>query len=75
MPDTAVTLTAMNATTRRVGMVELTDMDALALTQLVKHLSWAELRACSTSDAEVYEMREGVAKLKQLLAEVGYDPR
>jgi hypothetical protein len=75
MPDTAVTLTALNATSKAPGLVELTDMDAMALAQLLKRLSWAELRACAVNDAEAYEIRDGVAKLQRLFAEVGYAPR
>jgi hypothetical protein len=75
MPDTALTLTAMNAATKKVGMAELTGMDAMALAQLVKRLSWAEMRACAVSDAEAYEIRDSVGKLQRMLAEAGYAPR
>jgi hypothetical protein len=75
MSDTAVILTALNNRTKAAGLSELTDMDAMALAQLVKRLSWAELRACAVNDAEAYEIRDGVAKLQRLLAEAGYAPR
>lgn len=75
MPETVVTLTAMNNATRDAGLAELNETDAIGLAQLVKRLSWAEIRACSVSDAEAYEIRDGVAKLQRLLAEAGYAPR
>lgn len=75
MSGTAVTLTAMNHASSQAGLAELTDMDAMALAQLVKRLSWAEIRACAVNDAEAYEIRDSVAKLQRLLAEAGYAPR
>jgi len=75
MLTTALTLTALNHSSSAAGMAELTDMDAMALAQLLKRLSWAEMRACAVNDAEAYEIRDGVGKLQRMLAEAGYAPR
>lgn len=75
MSNTALVLTSLNSTTKAAGLAELDATQALALAQLVKRLSWAELRACAISDAEAYDIRDAVAKLQRMLAEAGYSPR
>ncbi|WEE80223.1 hypothetical protein LZ683_13140 [Comamonas testosteroni] len=55
--------------------INLTHTDATALAQLVKRLSWSELRAYAVSDDEAYEIKYAVHKLQNALAEVGYAPR
>ncbi len=57
------------------GLADLTHAEAWGLAQLFKRLSWAEIRACSVSDAEAYEIRDAVAKGQRLLAEAGINPR
>lgn len=76
MPNTALVLTAKNTKhADLIGLAELDGTQAMALAQLVKRLSWAELRACAISDAEAYDIRDGVAKLQHMLADAGYAPR
>ena len=55
--------------------INLTHTDATALAQLVKRLSWSELRACAVSDDEAYEIKYAVHKLQNALAEAGFAPR
>ncbi|WP_445224734.1 DUF7706 family protein [Erwinia sorbitola] len=47
----------------------------MALAQLVKRLSWSELRACAVSDDEAYEIKYAVHKLQNALTEAGFAPR
>ncbi|MGD8206420.1 DUF7706 family protein [Pantoea sp. FN0305] len=47
----------------------------MALAQLVKHLSWSELRAGAVSDDETYEIKDAVHKLHNALAEAEFAPR
>ncbi|SUB84228.1 Uncharacterised protein [Pragia fontium] len=55
--------------------LQLTHSQAWALAQLVKRLSWSELRACAVSDDEAYEIKDAVHQLQNALAEAGFAPR
>jgi len=57
--------------------VELTDAQALALAQLVKRLTWSDLRGCAIDDQEAYTMRDAVDRVRSALADCspGYSPR
>lgn len=57
--------------------VELTDAQALALAQLVKRLTWSDLRGCAIDDQEAYTMRDAIDRVRSALAdcEPGYAPR
>lgn len=55
--------------------VYLDDDEALALAQLVKRLSWNEMRQNAVSEDETYLMRSALAKLMTGLSEAGYSPR
>lgn len=57
------------------GLAELNEAETWALAQLLKRLSWAELRACAVDDAEAYDARDAVAKLQRAFAEAGIAPR
>lgn len=57
------------------GLAELSEAETWALAQLLKRLSWSELRACAVSEAEAYEARDAVAKLQRAMAEAGIAPR
>jgi hypothetical protein len=57
------------------GLAELTEAETWAFAQLLKRLSWAELRACAVDEAETYEARDAVAKLQRAFAEAGIAPR
>ena len=57
------------------GLAELDQAQTWAFAQLLKRLSWAELRACAIDDAEAYDAREAVAKLQRAFAEAGIAPR
>lgn len=57
------------------ALAELNQAQAWAFAQLLKRLSWPELRACAIDDAEAYDARDAVAKLQRAFAEAGIDPR
>ncbi|MBH3029550.1 DUF7706 family protein [Serratia liquefaciens] len=54
---------------------ELTQIQALALAQFVKRLTWSEIQACAVDENETYEMRDAVNLLQKSLAEAGFSPR
>lgn len=68
-----VTLTVDNA--GRQADAQLSDEEALALAQLVKRLTWSDMRGCAVDDAETYTIRDAVGKLQDALARAGYAPR
>jgi hypothetical protein len=68
-----LTLTAK--TVESAGEAELTDVEALALAQLVERISWSGMRENSVDDEEAYQMRSAVEKLQTALAGAGYSPR
>ncbi|EEW2237416.1 hypothetical protein D9H04_07850 [Escherichia coli] len=55
--------------------VELSDLQALALAQLVKRIGWKEVRINAVDDDEAYEMMDAIARLQASLADIGYAPR
>lgn len=57
------------------ALTELDQAQTWAFAQLLKRLSWAELRACAINDAEAYDARDAVAKLQRAFAEAGIAPR
>ena len=52
------------------GDAELTEAQALALAQLVKRITWSEMRSNAVDD-----MRDAICKLQEALAGAGYAPR
>ena len=48
---------------------------ALALAQLVKRLTWAEIRSCAVDDDEARLIRDAIEALRRALAEAGFSPR
>lgn len=55
--------------------VELSGLQAWALAQLVKRISWKEVRINAVNDNEAYEMIDAIARLQASLADTGYAPR
>lgn len=55
--------------------VELSDLQTLALAQLVKRIGWKEVRINAVDDDEAYEMMDATARLQASLADTGYAPR
>lgn len=55
--------------------MNLTEAQAMALAQLVKRISYRELRTNASSDSEADRMHEAVAELQDALARIGYAPR
>lgn len=55
--------------------MELSEQEAEALAQMVKRLGWDDMRAKAVSDDEAYLISDAVMRLKQALAESGFDPR
>lgn len=46
----------------------------MALAQVLKKLTWANIRACAVSNDEAYKISDTMAKLQESLAKVGYPP-
>ena len=59
----------------RSADAQLTHEEAYDLAQLLKRLSWSELRVCAASDDEAFQMRVAANKLQDTLARAGYAPR
>ncbi|ENH3227644.1 TPA: DUF7706 family protein [Klebsiella oxytoca] len=55
--------------------LQLSKEEALALAQLLKQLTWADIRGCAADNNEAYTISDAVAKLQKSLAEAGYQPR
>jgi hypothetical protein len=56
--------------------LQLDENETMALAQLVKRLSWSDLRGCAVSDEEARVMKSAIEKLQQALREErGYAPR
>jgi len=55
--------------------LQLDENETMALAQLVKRLSWSDLRGCAVSDEEAWVMKGAIEKLQQALREEGYAPR
>ena len=49
--------------------------EALALAQFVKRVTWEAMRECSVDEAECYEIRAAIDKVRSALAEANYAPR
>ncbi|MCH9782268.1 MAG: hypothetical protein K0U65_00090 [Gammaproteobacteria bacterium] len=58
-----------------ISLIVQGDAEALALAQFVKRVGWQEIRQNAASEAEAYEIRAGLAALREALAEVGFAPR
>lgn len=52
--------------------LQLDENETMALAQLVKRLSWSDLRGCAVSDEEAWVMKSAIEKLQQALREEGY---
>ncbi|WP_214068326.1 DUF7706 family protein [Photorhabdus hainanensis] len=55
--------------------MHLSHDEAMALAQLVKRLSWAEIRACAVDDTEAWVIKAAIGRLQSALAYHGYSPR
>lgn len=62
-------------TEKQVFTFELTEKEALSLSQFVKRVGWSEMRGCAQDDQEAFEIRAGISALAAALREGGYDPR
>lgn len=49
--------------------------NALALAQLVKRMSFSDVRANAVDDDEAYRMMDALSELQDGLVESGYNPR
>jgi len=54
---------------------QLSHEEAMALAQLVKRLTWSDMRGCAVDDAETYAIRDAVDKLQDALGRAGFAPR
>ncbi|NBA95257.1 hypothetical protein [Pseudomonas sp. R5(2019)] len=68
-----VTITVDNA--GQQADAQLSHEEAMALAQLVKRLTWNDMRGCAVDDAETYVIRDAVGKLQDALGRAGYAPR
>lgn len=55
--------------------LQLDENETMALAQLVKRLSWSDLRGCAVVTEEARVMKSAIEKLQQALREEGYAPR
>lgn len=55
--------------------VSLTEVEALALAQLMKRIGWSEWRRNAIDDEEAYVMRDACERVQEGLAQVGFAPR
>ena len=55
--------------------MNMSDAQAIALAQLVKRISYRELRTNASSDTEADRMHEAISELQDALARIGYAPR
>ena len=55
--------------------VQLTNEEALALSQFVKRAGFSEARQKAISDEEAYLMRDGFDRLAEALGRAGFTPR
>jgi hypothetical protein len=55
--------------------VELPPAEALALAQFVKRLTWTAMRECAVDEAECYEIRAAIDKVRRALSDADYAPR
>ena len=68
-----ITLTVDNA--GQQADAQLSDEETLALAQLLKRLTWSDMRGCAVDDAETYIIRDAVGKVQDALGRAGYAPR
>jgi hypothetical protein len=55
--------------------VELTEVEAEALAQFVKRLSWSAMRECAVDDDEAYLIRAATDQVRVGLGLAGFAPR
>lgn len=55
--------------------VELEREECWALAQLLKRLTWGEIRSCATSDGEANIMRVAIERVQSGLRDIGVNPR
>lgn len=55
--------------------LEANPSEMLALVQFVKRLGWQEFTDNAVDEDEAYEIKTGVIRLQEALAQVGFAPR
>lgn len=65
----------MNGPRTMGAIVYLTPLEAMALAQLAKRITWDELLRCSVDRDEAEIMRSAVEQLRRGLADSGFEPR
>ena len=53
----------------------MNEVEALALAQLCKRITFSDMRSCAVDDNEAYVMRDAIGKLQAALRTAGYAPR
>ncbi len=57
------------------GEAEFSDAEALALAQLLKRITWTDMRSNAVDDVEAGSMRDAINKVQRVFADAGYNPR
>lgn len=55
--------------------IEIHDSQAEALSQVLKRIGFSEIRKLSADDNEAYSAQYALEKIRESLAESGYNPR
>ena len=53
----------------------LDDEEAWVLAQLVKRITWSDIRRCAVDDTEAHVMVDAIAVVRENLADAGIAPR
>lgn len=54
---------------------ELSDSQAMALAQLIKRVTFSDLKSNALNEDEAYEMQAALAQIRVALADQGFAPR
>ncbi|WP_175772835.1 DUF7706 family protein [Paraburkholderia phenazinium] len=57
------------------GVAEMSEVEAMALAQLCKRITFSDMRSCAVDDNEAYVIRDAIDKLQGALKAAGYAPR
>jgi hypothetical protein len=55
--------------------LDLPDEEAQTLAQFMKRVTWSAMRECAVDEAECYQIRAAIDKLRRALADADYAPR
>ena len=55
--------------------IEIPEIQAEAVSQILKRIGFSEIRALSCDEEEAYNAQYGLEKIRESLAEQGFNPR